>query len=190
MSENHIRLRIKTPAGAEFEAEGPEDFIISEKEDFLQKFTKEEPNSEQQKQGNSPQNLPPNLVQKENSQWINITENNWKAITQITQDDILFLKIKPFNLKADEAALIILASEKQLRNNTEISAINLSKSIKLSGFNPNRIDRLLLKYIKSELITAAGTKRNRSYIITKKGLEKAGIQVYNITKTTGQNQAE
>jgi len=59
--------------------------------------------------------------------------------------------------------------------------MTLSKALKTSGYEPDRLDRLLAKEIREGRVTASGTKRNRTYHLTQKGLEKA----YLATKKLG-----
>ena len=64
----------------------------------------------------------------------------------------------------------------------EISALTLSKAVKVSGYAPERLDRVLVKAIKEGLILASGTKRNRAYQITDKGLEIAWLKAAKLAK--------
>ena len=155
----NYKLRIKHPSGAEFEAEGPADFILTEKEGFLSRLS-----------GTSEPAAAAKAEQKE------IPEHpDWNAIAE-TINGLTILKNKHPQLKAREAVLLILASERQLNEAQEVGALNLSKAIKASGYVPGRIDRLLAKDLKEGRIKASGTKRNRSYRITVKGLETAWLE--------------
>lgn len=153
----NLKLRIKYPSGAEFEAEGPAEFILSEKEGFLKRFPAADKSPAAAEMpleaGSGPA---------------------WDALAEI-KNGLTILKNKHPGVKAGEAALLLLAAEKQLKNSREISAITLSKAVKASGYAPERLDRVLTKAIKEGLVKASGTKRNRAYQITDKGLEIAWL---------------
>ncbi len=149
----NFKLRIKHPSGAEFEAEGPAELILSEKNSFLSSL------------GQPAQ--APQLPAREQAQWATITENTRAGLR---------LKTKHPELKADAAALILLAAGKYLNNTQEISAMALAKAIKSSGYAPGRLDRLLAKANKEGLLTASGTKRSRAYQVTDRGAERAWLE--------------
>lgn len=152
----NYKLRIKHPSGAEFEAEGPADFILTEKEGFLSRLATNETTVIQpdQEKGQQP---------------------DWDTIAE-SRNGLTILRNKHPQLKAGEAVLLLLASERQLNGAQEVGALALSKAIKASGYVPGRIDRLLAKAIKEDLVKASGTKRNRTYNITGKGLERAWLE--------------
>ena len=155
----NYKLRIKHPSGAEFEAEGPAEFILSEKEGFLSRLTPAAgARTEAARQAKDPQEKP-----------------SWEDLAE-TRNGLTMLKNKHPQVKAGEAALLILAAERQLNGTENLSAITLSKAVKTSGYAPERLDRTLAKGIKEGLIKASGTKRNRSYQITEKGLERAWLE--------------
>jgi hypothetical protein len=158
----NYKLRIKHQSGAEFEAEGPAEFILSEKEGFLLRL----PTLGQGETAAKPapgkgQNTP--------------EKPDWAALTE-TRGGLTTLKNKHPGVKAGEAALLIMAAENQLKGSRELSAIALSKAVKTSGYAPERLDRLLVRAIREGLIKASGTKRNRAYEITNKGLERAWLE--------------
>lgn len=155
----NYKLRIKHPSGAEFEAEGPAEFIQNEKEGFL---------SSLEAAPGTPAGHP--VSHKEQPE-----KPDWTALAE-TRNGLTILKNKHPQVKAGEAALLILAAERQLNGPHEMSAIALSKAVKTSGYAPERLDRTLAKAIKEGLVKASGTKRNRSYQITDKGLERAWFE--------------
>lgn len=154
----NYKLRLKHPSGAEFEAEGPAEFIQSEKEGFLSALAAPEAATNHRKPA------------KENHE-----KPDWAALSE-TKNGLTILRNKHPQLKAGEAALLILATERQLKSTQEISAITLSKAVKASGYAPERLDRILTRAIREGLVKASGTKRNRSYHITEKGLERAWLE--------------
>lgn len=160
----NYKLRIKHPSGAEFEAEGPAEFITSEKEGFLRRL----PASGQ------PEPAPAiGKTAPESPDWAGLAE---------ARNGLTTLKNKHPGLKAGEAALIILAAERQLKGSRDLSAIALSKAVKTSGYAPERLDRVLTKAIKEGLVKASGTKRNRAYEITDRGLEMAWLEARKLAR--------
>jgi hypothetical protein len=163
---DRYKLRIKDASGAEFEAEGPAEFILTQKAAFLEnlKSKKTAPES-------WPQNSHRIKPGPETAFWD-------KAID--AKEDILKLRVKSPEIGAAEAALILIAANRALNRKEDLRAIILSKALKISGYEPNRLDRLLLQELREGRITASGTKRNRTYRITHKGLEKAGAAIEKI----------
>lgn len=161
--ENKLKLRIKHPSGAEFEAEGPENFIIEQKRAFIEEILKSD----------------------SDATILSITakteENLWQKLISF-KNGIPYLLYKTPEIKASDSLLIIMAAIKVLKKIEEISAIKLSKAIKLSGYSPKRLDRELSEEIKSGMISALGTKRNRIYRINPKGMEEAYLKALKIVK--------
>jgi len=165
----NLKLRIKHPSGAEFEAEGPAEFILTEKTSFLKTIaagnkTRQENPAETHGSAGEPQNA-----------------GFWNKITAKKQD-LTILKIKPPEMTAREAALVLLAAARALDARQETSAIALSKAIKASGYSPDRLDRLLAGDIRAGRVTASGTKRNRTYSIKDTGMEAAWLAARKLEK--------
>ncbi len=159
----NYKLRIKHPSGAEFEAEGPAEFILSEKDGFLSRLA-EPGKSAAQAAENQPKTA---------------QNPDWDALAE-AKNGLIMLRNKHLGVKAGDAALLLLAAERQLKGSLEVSAISLSKAVKASGYAPERLDRTLTKALKEGLVKASGTKRNRAYHITDKGLETAWLQAKKI----------
>ncbi|KAF0126289.1 MAG: hypothetical protein FD189_1025 [Elusimicrobia bacterium] len=151
--ENY-KLRIKHPSGAEFEAEGPLDFIINEKRGFIEEISGP---------GRTTASRPAEPGQE---------PGLWQAIT-VTKAGLLQLRNKSPEIAPEEAFLALSAAYRLLEGRQETGAITLSRAIKASGYAPDRLDRLIARYIKEGLITASGSKRGRTYAITQRGMEKA-----------------
>ena len=175
---DNYKLRLKDPSGAEFEAEGPADFVQNEKACFLEakrlKTDKPALRAEAKPQQNSaqkPESGP------ENGFWEKIISFKGGAIS---------LRFKSPEISAQDAALLLLAANPALNQSEDLSAIALSKALRSSGYQPDRLDRLLSKEIKAGKAAASGTKRNRTYRITQKGLEKIYGPIGALTRNTGQ----
>ena len=83
---------------------------------------------------------------------------------------------------AQNSALLILGASKYLLNKKELSALMLSKCIKKSGHITSRLDRVLNDFIDDNTIVSRGTKRNRRYSLSQKGLAKALVLAENFIK--------
>lgn len=160
---NH-KLRLKYPSGAEFEAEGPAEFILSEKADFLAGMTAPA--------AAGPPVQAPAESRQEPAFWNTIIDRNGP----------LRLRIKTPEINAVDAVLILMAASRALNFKEDMGAIALSKALKTSGYEPDRLDRLLAKEIREGRITASGTKRNRTYRLTQKGIGAAAIAIARLPK--------
>ena len=155
----NFKLRLKHPSGAEFEAEGPAEFILTEKTSFLKAF---EPGRKDTP--GAVTNTPKSEAEQSAVFWDRVI---------VKKNDLTILKIKSPGMTAREAALVLLAASKIREGRQEISAITLSRAIKTSGYVPTRLDRLLAGEIKAGRINASGAKRNCAYAITDSGIEAA-----------------
>ncbi len=161
--EKTCKLRIKYPSGMEFEAEGSLDFVTAEKQHFIT-AAQNAPVEKQTAAG-------PAGAEMEQIDTAPIHEI-WQK-TAIIRQDLVVLTAKSPNISQKEAALIIIAARQMLGFMPEYPAVKLSKSMKMSGYQPGRLDRILNQYIKNGKITASGTKRNRTYKTTPKGMAAA-----------------
>ncbi|HBE88595.1 MAG TPA: hypothetical protein DDW67_05580 [Elusimicrobia bacterium] len=157
------KLRIKHPSGAEFEAEGPLDFIINEKRGFMDEIAVP---GRPTAAGSAEPGQAPGL---------------WQAITTV-KTGLLQLRNKSPEIGPAEAFLALAAAYRLLEGSQETGAITLSKAIKASGYAPERLDRLIAGHIREGLITASGSKRGRTYSITHKGLERAWAAAMKLKK--------
>ena len=103
-----------------------------------------------------------------------IDEKIWSKIAYLDGTDIL-LRRKVRDLKPGIAALITLAAAKMLAGITKMSALELSKSLKMSGYlkPTERLDRIIAPEIKAGTLFFEGSKRRREYMISQTGTAKA-----------------
>ncbi|MBU2575356.1 MAG: hypothetical protein KKH28_14910 [Elusimicrobia bacterium] len=160
------KLRLKHPSGAEFEAEGPTEFILNEKTSFLAGIAATQA-------GEKAAGAPAAGAPPEAAFWAKIVEH---------KGELLKLRIKAPGIGAVEAVLILMAANRALNLKEDLSAIILSKALKTSGYEPDRLDRLLTKEIRESRITASGTKRNRTYRLTQKGAEAASAAIIRLPR--------
>ena len=103
-----------------------------------------------------------------------IDEKIWSKIAYLDGTDIV-LRRKVKDLKPGIAALITLAAAKMLAGITKMSALELSKSLKMSGYlkPTERLDRIIAPEIKAGTLFFEGSKRRREYMISQTGTAKA-----------------
>ena len=103
-----------------------------------------------------------------------IDERIWVKVAYIDGADIV-IRRKIKDLKPNLAALITLAAAKMLAGVTKMTALELSKSMRLSGYlkGDERLDRILAPEIKAGTMFFEGSKRNREYMISNTGTAKA-----------------
>lgn len=103
-----------------------------------------------------------------------IDEKIWTKVAYIDGANIV-LRRKIKDLKPNLAALITLAAAKMLAGITKMPALELSKSMRLSGYlkGDDRLDRILAPEIKAATLFFEGSKRNREYMISNTGTAKA-----------------
>ena len=172
----NLKLRLKHPSGAEFEAEGPAEFILTEKTNFLKTL---EPD---RKAGHGAAATATKSEAEQSTAF-------WDRITS-KKNDLTVLRIKPPGMTAREAALVLLAASKIREGRPGVSAITLSKAVKASGYAPARLDRLLAGEVKAGRINASGTKRNCAYAITDPGIEAAWLTARRLISAQGQSTSE
>lgn len=201
----NLRLRIRLKSGEEFEAEGDIAFISRQKEAFLnliggaeeaqtkpprqtayngpiaqKTYPKDQPPHAQNEVSLPaqaqilPSYLKANPTVKAQHAIPLPAQDVWDKIAYCDGEDII-IRRKDKNLKPSSAALIILGAAKVLKNRPSLSALELSKSLKLSGYLKGdlRLDRAVAAEIKDSSIVFEGSKRNRFYSLTQKGLAKA-----------------
>ena len=157
MNPDSVKLKLKLPSGAEFEAEGGREFVAAEKDSFLA-IAKECGG--------------PAGIQRNEAPEVGKTIAIWQKIAGI-RDNSIILKAKAPD--PADAALIIAAIAQISAGISPYSSLELSKSLKKSGYFRGRIDRLVAGEIRNGRITATGTKRNRAYQLTPKGLARAFV---------------
>ena len=98
----------------------------------------------------------------------------WQRIAYIDEEHII-IRRKDKSLTPSVAALIILGAAQMLKNMPKLSALELSRSLKLSGYlkENERLDRILAAEIKAGNLVYEGSKRNRGYMLTQSGTAKA-----------------
>lgn len=157
---NNTRIRIRYPNGFEIEIEGNEAFVIKEKERIIKEIKE--------------------ASTQEKSTQKDIKESISKIIDY--RQNIPYIKLKIPDLDEKMAILIILTTYLKVLGIDKVNALNLSKALRLSGYILKRIDQKTKHLIKDGSINAFGTKRNRTYSLTSKGIAKASVKILNIAE--------
>lgn len=186
----NLKLRFKLKTGEEFEAQGDLAFISAQKEAFLNllKAPARTPgNINPIKPEESPSQTYIRTINRpylrKNDIWPGKQENTiiktpsdevWNKIAY-SDGQSLIIRRKSKLIKPQIAALIILSANKILNSKDTLAALELSKSLKLSGYlkEGQRLDRLLESEIKEGFLSYEGSKRNRLYRISATGQAKA-----------------
>lgn len=186
----NLKLRFKLKTGEEFEAQGDLEFISTQKEAFLNlvKTPRQQNAANTTYQPQIPAQQEINLLkpaylrrqgtlseQEENKQSIKTPSGEvWDKVAYSDGDNII-IRRKSKLIKPQIAALIILGSAKVLTAQDTLSALELAKSLKLSGYLKagQRLDRLIEGEIKEGFLSYEGSKRNRLYRISAAGQAKA-----------------
>jgi uncharacterized protein (DUF849 family) len=150
----NFRVKIRLIDGQELEVEGTRDFVTQEKERFLEMA------------------LQSKSASKTSEKYPKIDTQAWQKILE-TKGDLLIIKVKNPDISVSQSALMIVAGSRFFLDSDRVSALTLSKSLKRSGYLKGRLDRIIAPEIKNGHIIASGTKRNRGYQSTQKGLFKA-----------------
>ena len=186
----NLKLRFKLKTGEEFEAQGDLEFISAQKEAFLNlvKTPKQQTAANTTYQPQIPTQQERSLLkpaylrrqgtlteQEESKQAIKTPSGEvWDKVAYSDGDNII-IRRKSKLIKPQIAALIILGSAKVLTAQDTLSALELAKSLKLSGYLKagQRLDRLIEGEIKEGFLSYEGSKRNRLYRISAAGQAKA-----------------
>jgi hypothetical protein len=83
----------------------------------------------------------------------------------------------------DEAAILILFGQKELRSNQEATGAEIKDGLTQSGYRINRIDSLMNKLTSEGSVITIGVNRGRRYKITNLGMAKALEIAKEIIKT-------
>lgn len=161
MSEQPIKVRLKLKDGSEFEAEGPAAIVINEKNLFLALSGEKAPAPQEHTPATAP-----------NTERGAAASSIWAKLAE-EKNGVICLRSKPPDATAADAALLITAAAKMVSQLQTYSALQLSKSLKKSGYFQGRLDRITANEVKNGFLSALGTKRNRAYSLTPKGLARA-----------------
>jgi hypothetical protein len=166
---NSQKIRFKLPNGEEFEAEGSLEFIESQRNYFFALLASQR-RAPQTVQNPAPAQPQPPQKEPRNAP---LKPHLWEDLLR-QEDDLLVLR-KKHKLTAVQGAFVILAGAKMLLGKDTYNALQLSRSLKLSGFETGRLDRLLKGEVSIGRLEAGGAKRSRCYKLTPQGMAHASV---------------
>ncbi|MBI4669293.1 MAG: hypothetical protein HY747_08945 [Elusimicrobia bacterium] len=198
--KNLSRIRIKFDR-LEFEAEGSETFVENQGSKILERL--ENVNLEQKDNPRSSLRgafgdeaisfketpvheiaTPPHSFPVENnggSRNDNTTEGASQAIWQkVLEPHLKFNKLWSLHYSVNktkeavaQAAIILLAAHRDLERKDSLTALELMRTLKSSGYNPGRLDVHLRAFAERGWILPSGSRRARRYEITNPGYSEA-----------------
>lgn len=90
------------------------------------------------------------------------------------EDGILRLIARlPSHKLARDAALLLIYGHKVIMNRTTVTASDLIQSMRATGYNVHRVDRLVSLFILAKMVHASGIKRGRAYQLKEPGFQAA-----------------
>lgn len=104
----------------------------------------------------------------------------WEQLLK-EEGDIVVLRRK-MRLSAAEAASLLVAGARVLLKKPDYPALHLSQSMRKSGFDEGRLDRILAPEIRNGHLASTGSKRSRTYRLTNEGFAKAFVLAEKLAK--------
>ena len=104
----------------------------------------------------------------------------WEQLLK-EEGDIVVLRRK-MRLSAAEAASLLVAGARVLLKKPNYPALHLSQSMRKSGFDEGRLDRILAPEIRNGHLASDGSKRSRTYRLTNEGFAKAFVLAEKLAK--------
>lgn len=90
------------------------------------------------------------------------------------QEGTLMLKARlPGQDREREAALVLLYGYRVIQDIKTVLSGNLLESMKISGYNISRVDRLLTRFVNDGVVLTSGIRRGTAYQLTPAGFQKA-----------------
>lgn len=97
----------------------------------------------------------------------------WERI--LKEDGEIVLLRRKMRLTPQDAASLLIAGARVLLKKPAYGALELSRSMKKSGFNEGRLDRLLAPLVRNGHLLSDGTKRGRTYQLTNEGFARSFV---------------
>jgi hypothetical protein len=154
--------RIKIKLGdAEFEAEGAEDKVQAQYDQFLAALERAGTKLPQKPAapGLSGPQQPPD-------------DAHLARLFELRNDGAISLRVRPEGLDAADIVAILLYGYLKLKNEESVLATQLLKSSRVSGLGLDRIDRAAESYM-PRYIMRGGQRKGTSYTLTTQGITKA-----------------
>ena len=170
--ESRLKIRFRLPNGEEFEAEGSQQFIESQRNYFLTLIGK---NAEPLLTSRS------TVVSAGTPQSSHNELHLWEHLLK-EDGETLILRHKS-KLPDTQLALLLVAGARVLLNKEAYSALELAKSLKASGITGGRLDRMLAAELQAGRLIAQGSKRGRTYQLSDEGFARAFVLAEKLSNT-------
>lgn len=118
-------------------------------------------------------NSTPSMPQNPETAEITAPVRLWEQL--LKEDGEIVVLRRKMRLTAAEAASLLVAGARVLLKKPTYSALNLSQSMRKSGFDEGRLDRILTPEIRNGHLESEGAKRSRTYRLTNEGFAKAFV---------------
>lgn len=104
----------------------------------------------------------------------------WEQL--LKEDGEIVVLRRKMRLSAAEAASLLVAGARVLLKKPDYPALHLSQSMRKSGFDEGRLDRILAPEIRNGHLESDGSKRSRTYRLTNEGFAKAFVLAEKLAK--------
>ncbi len=171
-TDTALKMRFRLPNGEEFEAEGPREFIESQRNYFLALI------------GQTAKPQPPSNTLRLSPIKEHTETYLWERL--LREDEGILVLRRRTKLSMAEIAEILIAGARILLKKEGYSALELAKSLKASGIEGGRLDRALSSEIQNGRLIAQGSKRSRTYRLSEEGFARALIMAEKLSKELGE----
>ncbi|HTV08560.1 MAG TPA: hypothetical protein VMD97_05920 [Candidatus Aquilonibacter sp.] len=164
MENSRVKMRV---GGHEFEAEGSPEVVQQQLEAFKALILAQPPgvNNERQLPTESGLNDEPGPTIVPSSAHVRL-EN-------ILHADGRVISLTALPNTVEEAALLIMLGQKELRNNVSVTGQEIGDGLDQSGKPASRVDRIMEKHIRDAFVLKTGLGRATRYRLTNQGLMRA-----------------
>ena len=169
MESSRVKMRIGVH---EFEAEGSPEIVQQQLEAFKSLLLSQPPPSAADQQAHQ------ETQSAEESTPATITQPTQAPTAHVRLEGILHADGRVVSLTAlpgtvEEAALLIMLGQKELRNNVSATGQEVGDGLAQSGKPTQRVDRIMEKHIRDAFVLKTGLGRATRYRLTNQGMSKA-----------------
>lgn len=169
MENSRVKMRIGVH---EFEAEGSPEIVQQQLEAFKSLLSSQPPPSAAESQARQ------EAQSVEESTPVSTPQSTAPLAAHVRLESILHADGRVVSLTAlpgtvEEAALLIMLGQKELRNNVSATGQEVGDGLAQSGKPTLRVDRIMEKHIQNAFVLKTGLGRATRYRLTNQGLSRA-----------------
>jgi hypothetical protein len=169
MESSRVKMRIGTH---EFEAEGSPEIVQQQLEAFKSLLLAQPaPASAEQQTG--PQTSSTEETEAAAPSAAALSQSVHVRLENILHADGRVVSLTALPGTVEEAALLIMLGQKDLRNNVSATGQEIGDGLAQSGKPTQRVDRIMEKHIREALVLRTGLGRGTRYRLTNQGASKA-----------------